>query len=302
MTLYPNFQQLQDERRSLISRSLSRVGSITVGRRRVLSAIRWRAEWVITAAEALAEAETEQVSVSLESGPATAQVVALDLATDVAVLRLAGLDAWPAQAAPASVALGDAVVLIGREPRGPVARWGAVRLAGPAWRSQRGGEIAQRLEFDVRFDPALEGAAVVDLQGAVIAMAVMGPWRRMIGIPAATIEQVVAKVEQHGSLPRPYLGVRLQPLWLDEAARAQLGRTARSVPVVGGIDPGSPAAAAHLELGDLVLRADGQPVESASVLVQRIAETGPGQEIALEVLRGGQPLVVRVQVGARPTP
>jgi S1-C subfamily serine protease len=138
------------------------------------------------------------------------------------------------------------------------------------------------------------------MQGAIVAMAVSGPYRRVIGIPAETIEQVVAKVERHGHLPRPYLGVRLQPLWLDEPARNQLGRSARAVPIVGGIDPGSPAAEAHLELGDLLLRADGQPVESSNSLAQRIASVGLGQVIALEVLRGGKPLVVNVQVRERP--
>jgi S1-C subfamily serine protease len=298
MTQYPSLQQFQEERRSLLGRVLPRVGSVTLGRRRAVSAIRFRADLLVTAAEPLADAE--RVEVSLETGPATAQVLALDLATDVAVLRLAGVDAWPSDAAVAAVGVGDAVALVGRDPRGPIASWGSVRLAGPAWRSLRGGSIAQRLEFDVRFDPVLEGAAVVDLQGGLVAMAVVGPWRRMIGIPAATVEHVVSQVEQHGHVTRPYLGVRLQPLWLDDAGRAQLGRSARSVPVVGGIEPGSPAAAAHLELGDLVLRADGQTVESGSALAERVAEAGAGQVMALEVLRGGQPLVVQVHIGARP--
>jgi S1-C subfamily serine protease len=298
MTQYSSLQQLQEERRSLLASVLPRVGSVTLGRRRAVSAIRYRADLLVTAAEPLADAE--RVEVSLATGSVTAQVLALDLATDVAVLRLAGVDTWPSDAAPAVVNVGDAVALVGRDPRGPIASWGSVRLAGPAWRSLRGGKIAQRLEFDVRFDPVLEGAAVVDLQGRLVAMAVVGPWRRMIGIPAATIEEVVSQVEQHGHLTRPYLGVRLQPLWLDDAGRAQLGRSVRSVPVVGGIEPGSPAATAHLELGDLVLRADGQVVESGSALAQRVAEAGAGQVMAIEVLRGGQPLVVHVSIGARP--
>jgi S1-C subfamily serine protease len=298
MTLHPSLKQLNDERRALLSGVLPRVGSIALGRRRLLSAIRWRADLVVSAAEPMAEAG--EVEVLLETGPVSAQALAHDLTTDVAVLRIAGAPAWPTEAPSQTVLVGDTIAVVGREPRGPVAAWGSVRLAGPAWRSRRGGEIAQLLALDVRFDPELEGAAVVDVQGAVVAMAVVGPFRRMIGIPAATIEQVVAKVEQHGHLPRPYLGVRLQPLWLDETARAKLGRSARSVPVVGGIDPGSPADKAHLELGDLLLRLDGQPVDSASDLAAQIAAAGAGQVVALEVLRGGQPLVVNVQFAARP--
>jgi S1-C subfamily serine protease len=138
------------------------------------------------------------------------------------------------------------------------------------------------------------------MNGAVAAMAVPGPFRRVIGIPAETIEQVVTKVERYGHLPNPYIGVRLQPLWLDEATRSQLGRTAGGIAVVGGVDVGSPAAAAHVELGDLLLGVDGQPVESAGALARQIAGATPGQIIALEILRGGKPLALNVQVGERP--
>ena len=299
MTTQSMLKQWNSERTSLLAGVVPRVGAVALGRRGTLSGIRWRGDLLVTAAECIADAE--RVPVVFEHGESTAEVLASDLTTDVAVLRLAAsAGPLPPEVSPTALRIGEAVAMVARDPRGPSAIWGSVRHAGAAWRSRRGGEIAQRLEFDVRFDPAFEGAAVVDMQGAIVAMAVSGPYRRVIGIPAETIEQVVAKVERHGHLPRPYLGVRLQPLWLDEPARNQLGRSARAVPIVGGIDPGSPAAEAHLELGDLLLRADGQPVESVSSLAQRIAGVGPGQMIALEVLRGGKPLVVNVQLRERP--
>ncbi|MDB6042562.1 MAG: hypothetical protein JWM63_1113 [Gammaproteobacteria bacterium] len=141
---------------------------------------------------------------------------------------------------------------------------------------------------------------MIDMQGTFIAMAVPGPFRRVIGIPAATIERIVATVERHGHLPQPYVGVRLQPLWLDEPTRTQLKHSSHAIAVIAGIDADSPAAVANLALGDLLLRVNGQSVESAAALAQQIANARPGQTVALEVLRGGQPIAVDIKVGERP--
>jgi S1-C subfamily serine protease len=154
--------------------------------------------------------------------------------------------------------------------------------------------------LDIAFDPSFEGGAVIDMEGNIAAMAVPGPYDRVLGIPAATIGTVVAKVEQFGHLPKPYIGIRLQPLWLDDATRTKLGRKSRGIAAVGGVDAGSPAAEAHIELGDLLLALNGEPAESVNGLAQRIASTNPGQTVALEVLRGGKPLTIQVQIAERP--
>ncbi len=289
MATYPMLRQWSNERASLLASVFPRVGAVALGRRRVVSGIRWRGDLLVTAAEAVADAE--HLEVHLESGAASAEVLAADLATDVAVLRVPQAGPLPSEAPAAILRVGEAIAIVGRDPQGPAAIWGSVRLAGPAWRSRRGGEIAQRLELDARFDQGFEGAAVIDMQGAVVAMAVPGALRRVIGIPAQTVEQIVSTVERLGSLPKPYIGLRLQSLWLDEPTRTQLGRMARRIAVVGGVDAGSPAAQAQMELGDLLL---------GDSLAQTIAGVRPGQAIALEVLRGGKPLVVNVQVGERP--
>ncbi|MGH8210675.1 MAG: S1C family serine protease [Steroidobacteraceae bacterium] len=297
MAAYPNLKQLSGERVNLVENAAPRIGAVVLGRR-ALCGILWRDDLMVTAAEAIGGAE--RVDVRFERYEESAEVVAVDLGTDVAVLRVPAVTGLTlAGAPPAALRVGEAVALVGREVRGPIANWGSVRLAGPAWTSRRGGAIAQRLEIDVRFNAALEGAAVVDMEGTVAAMAVPGPFRRVLGIPAETIEKVVTSVEKHGRLPQPYIGVRLQPLWLDESTRAQLGRTGRRIAAVSGVDAGSPAADAHIELGDLLLTVDGVPAENAG-LAHRIASLTPGQAIELAVLRGGKPLVLNVRVGERP--
>jgi S1-C subfamily serine protease len=295
-------KQYSDARVALVQGALTRAAAIIVGRRRVLSGIRWRGDLLITAAEAIGGAE--HVDIRLEGDELGAEVVATDLTTDVAVLRLdapASAKAPAEGATPASLLrVGEPIVVVGRTLRGPMAMWGSVQLAGPAWNSRRGGRIDQRLELDLAYDSSFEGGAIIDMEGNVAAMLVPGPYHRVLGIPTATIEGVVEKVSQFGRLPRPYIGIRLQPLWLDDDTRTKLGRKSRGIAAVGGVDAGSPAADAHIELGDLLLTVDGEPAESVNRLAQRIAAISPGQTITLEVLRGGKPLTVHVQVGERP--
>lgn len=337
-------KQYSDERTALVQGAVSKAAAIVLGRRRVLSGIRWRDDLIVTAAEAVGGAEQVDIQLDGQDGnELEARVIATDLTTDIAILRVAaGATADTATdtathgtadhattaarptagsptaagdvgtaghkapfTAPATARLlrvGETIAVVGRTLRGPAAIWGTVQLAGPAWNSRRGGKIDQRLELDVGFDPSFEGAAVIDTSGHIVAMAVPGPYHRVLGIPAATIETVIAKVDQFGHLPMPYIGIRLQPLWLDDVTRAKLGRKSRAIAAVGGIDAGSPAAQAHIELGDLLLTLDGEPAESVNEMARRIAGTNPGQTVALEVLRGGKPLTINVQIGERPRP
>ena len=297
-------KQYSDERAALVQNAVSQAAAIILGRRRVLSGIRWRGDLIVTAAEAIGGAE--QVDVLLEGDEQEARVIATDLTTDIAILQVGGGAAAavagdiPVRTEPTQLRIGETIVVIGRTQRGPAAIWGSVQLAGPAWNSRRGGKIDQRLELDVGFDPTFEGAAVIDTSGNLVAMAVPGPYHRVLGIPSATIAAVVAKVDQFGHLPKPYLGIRLQPLWLDDDTRTKLGRKSRGIAAVGGVDAGSPAAQAHVELGDLLLTLDGEPAESVNSLARRIAGTNPGQIVVIEVLRGGKPLTINVQIGERP--
>jgi S1-C subfamily serine protease len=294
-------KQYSDERVALVQGALGKTVAIVLGRRRVLSGIRWRKDLIVTAAEAVGDAE--QVDVRLDGDELGAEVIATDLTTDVSVLRLTGLGEASPSAAVSSARIlrvGESVVVVGRNLRGPAAIWGSVQLAGPAWNSRRGGRIDQRLELDVIFDLSFEGGAVIDMDGNIVAMAVPGPDHRVLAIPVATIATVVSKVDQFGRLPKPYIGIRLQPLWLDHDTRTKLGRRSRGIAAVGGVDAGSPAAEAHIELGDLLLALDGEPTESVHGLAQRLAGINPGQMIALEVLRGGKPMTINVQVGERP--
>ena len=190
-------QQWSQERSQLAAQLAPRTVAIALGSHRSVSGIRWRGAYIVTAAEALAG--SDEVTLVSERGETGAPVIACDLATDVALLRISDDQTHDAPAgaaaAPASnntLEAGAGVIIVGRGRRGPRVGFGTVRVAGPAWRSRRGGEIAQRLEFEAALDSQFEGALVADLAGTAKAMLVPGPRGRLLGIPAATIDRIVA--------------------------------------------------------------------------------------------------------------
>jgi S1-C subfamily serine protease len=295
-------QQWSQERSQLAAALAPRTVAIAISPHRCVSGIRWRGGYVVTAAEALAGSDA--VVLLSGQGETRAPVIACDLATDVALLRISDDQIRDAVTGGAAAAADDAVleagagvIIVGRGRRGPRVGFGTVRVAGPAWRSRRGGDIAQRLEFEATLDSQFEGALVADLTGTPRAMLVPGPRGRLLGIPAATVERIVAAVEQHGYLPRPYLGLRLQALWLDATTRARWGRTARSMAAVAGVEPESPADAAGIVPGDLLEAIDGVVIDDVEGLVAQLAQAIPGRVLQLRLRRGGQPQTLPITVG-----
>ena len=295
MSSYPALEQWARERVELAAAVESRACAVHIERGRTISAFAWRAGLVVSAAEGVAGAS--RLRIHAHDGEGSAEVLALDLATDMAVLRSerGACDALPRIAA--SARAGEPVLASGRRGADVIARWTSLQQVGPGWRSRRGGAIAQRLVLGDRLESALDGAAVWNTEGALVAMAVPGPGRSSIGSPAANVERVLRAVEKHGYLPRPYLGLRLQTLWLDDSARARLRREHQRVALVAGVQPGSPAEEAGVELGDLLLSVGGETVPDASALAQFLSQTAPGDALSLEIRRGCESRVLEVRVG-----
>jgi serine protease Do len=305
---------------SLAAALSARALSIHVRHGRALSGFRWRSHWIVTAAEGLEG--SEQVLVCDTQEARWAKVIACDLRTDVAIVRwdspsasasadtttvatpaAPGTAATPATSgAPTALNAGDGVMFVGRSRHAPLVGFGHVRLAGPAWSSRQGGTIDRRLEFQANLDSRFEGSLIADFAGQVQGMLVFGPRGSLLGIPAATIERVVAAVDQHGYLPRAYLGVRLQSLWLDRATRARWGYRARSMPVVAGVEPGSPAETAGIVAGDLLESIDGVAIGDVETLAARLGRSRVGEVKTLGLRRGGIPQTVEVTLSERRAP
>ncbi len=281
---------LSDQLAALAAAGAARAVSVQGREGRGFSGILWQQGLVVTAAEPLER--DDDISVTLPDGSRVpAMLAGRDAGTDVALLKLeTGPVAPLVLAPPDSLALGRLGLAVGRGEEGPIASMGVAAFVGGAWRSMRGGSLERRLVFDLRLSALAEGGPLLDDAGRLIGMAVFGPRRRPLAIPAETIARVVEVLRVRGRVARGYLGLAMQPV--------RTGST-RGL-IVLGVGPGSPAALAGVLLGDVLLAMDGQPLAGVREMLGRLDPESVGQPIRLEVLRAGQALTVSLTVGERP--
>jgi S1-C subfamily serine protease len=243
---------------------------------------------VVTADEALAD--EGEVQVRLADGTSrTATVAGRDHTTDIALLRVDTAALAPVELSASVPALGSLAVVVAAERGTPTSALGSVSLAGGRWRSLRGGDIDARIELDVRLPHSHQGGLALDAAGNAIGMAVRGA-RRVLVIPAATIERVAGRLESHGRVARGYLGLGLQPVRLDDGVGA----------MVMSVDKTGPSATAGLRQGDVIVGWNDQTLSSVRTLLHALGPESVGSVVDLAVRRGGEPAQFKVTIGERP--
>jgi S1-C subfamily serine protease len=288
-----------DHAGQLVERTAGSIVAVHGGGRRSSSGIHWRSGIIVTAEEALER--DEDIKITLPGGRLVeAALAGRDPTTDVAVLRFQPDGLAAAQTADAaSLRAGHVVLAIGNHQGAPVASLGIVAVAGGAWHSLRGGAIDSLIRLDLALSQAAEGGALVDAQGRVVGMAVLGPRRRALAIPTATIERVVDQLLAKGHVYRGYLGAGLQPVRLGRAAEdAQPSGGGRGILVVS-IDPDGPAARAGLLVGDIVTTWNAKPVERVREVMRFLSPDSVGHPVDLGLLRGGAPTALKIVIGER---
>jgi S1-C subfamily serine protease len=252
----------------------------------------WKPNLVVTADEALAH--EGELSIELSDGTVRqAKIAGRDHTTDVALLRFDtkddARDIAPIKLSPDVPKLGSLAVVVAAERGVPTAALGAVSLVGGPWRSLRGGEIDARVELDVRLRYSHQGGLVLDASGDAVGMAVLGP-RRVLAIPAATIERVAGRLETHGRIARGYLGLGLQPVKLDDGVGA----------MVMNVDKSGPSSAAGIRQGDVIVSWNDDRISGVRSLLQALGPDSVGSAVEVTVRRAGEPVRLKLTIGERP--
>jgi S1-C subfamily serine protease len=251
----------------------------------------WKPGLVVTADEALAE-EGEVAVVFAGGRREAASVAGRDPTTDVALLRVDTGAAPPLALEGAAPDAGSIALAVGAHDGRPVAAFGVTAASGPAWRSMRGGHIDARIELDLSPLRQAEGGVALGADGQAFGMAVIGPRRRVLVIPGATIARVAAQLEAHGKVARGYLGLSLQPVKL--AGDGGMGA------MVMGVDADGPGAKAGIHQGDVIAAWNGQPIASVAAMLRALGPASVGTTVGLDLRRGGESLTVEIVVGERP--
>jgi len=270
-----------------------------LGRRAPSSGVVWSADGLVLAAHHSVEWD-EGIEVGLASGEtAAADLVGRDPTTDLVLLRTKARDLVPPSwAEPASARVGHLVLALSRPGRSVRASLGVVSVRGDAWRTPAGGRVDAYVQTDLGRHPGFSGGLLIDAAGQGLGLNTTGVLRgASLVIPSPTLGRVVDQLVAHGRVRRGFLGIGTYPVRIPQGLEAA-ARQATALLLVS-VEAGSPADAAGLRLGDVLLSFDGHALAHPSDLLPLLDETRVGAEVSARILRAAEPREVRLTVGTR---
>jgi S1-C subfamily serine protease len=269
--------------------------------RTAASGVHWRPGVVVTAAHALRR--DDEIRILTASGEELkAELAGRDPGTDLAVLKIAGFDAPAAtQAAAGDAKAGNLVLALGRSRGGGLtASLGIVSSVNGPWQTWRGGRLERYVRLDLSVYPGASGGPVIDAAGRAIGIATVALSRTSpIAIPVETVNRVTDSLLTHGTVPRGFIGVGLQPVALPDHLKSKLNLTQSTALIVVSVHPGGPAENGGVMLGDLLVELAGKQVADTDD-VQGALEGSVGKSVPARVVRGGASVNLDITVGLRP--
>jgi Do/DeqQ family serine protease len=250
-------------------------------------------------------AGADSIRVQLADGRiADATVVGQDPDTDLAILNLkiGKLPVMPLGRSD-TLRVGDIVLAIGN-PYGlsQTVTQGIVSATG---RGQLGlATFENFIQTDAAINLGNSGGALIDVHGdlvgintAMLNRSYGGPEGIGFAIPVNLVRGVMEQILKNGRVVRGWLG--FQPQDLSDEQAEQLGTAGGGVTVVNILTK-SPAYAAGMRPGDLVIALGGESVRSAQDLVARVSSLKPGADVELEARHARQSYKIHLTVLERP--
>ena len=257
--------------------------------------VQWRAGLVVTAHHTV-EADGQVTLTAPDGRTLAAHVTGRDPGLDIAVLR-AEVGGVPVAdvADDSDVRIGHLVLAVGAGPRASAGIISALDVRGRSTASET-------LAVDLTLYPGFSGGPLIDVRGRVVGITTSGASRHLqSAVRAGAVTRLVEQVVRQGRIPRAYLGVGTQPVELPEALRERLSLAQRTALIAVDVRSGSPAAAAGLIIGDVIVAIAGHVIAGPESLVDVLRPERVGTVAAVSILRGGEPRELQVTVGERPS-
>jgi serine protease Do len=230
-----------------------------------------------------------------------ARLLGRDEATDLAVLQIEGAGRFTPAVLGDSDAMqvGDWVIAVG-SPFGLRATVTAGIISAKA-RHIGAGPFDDFLQTDAAINPGNSGGPLVNMRGEVIGIntaIVAGGAGIGFAIPSSLARRVADELRQHGRVTRGWLGVSVQAL-TPELAQSAGVETGGGV-LVAAVQPGSPAARAGLQPGDVIVRFGEHRLQDPADLQRAVGLARPGTQATATVARKGSERRVSVTLGETP--
>ncbi|MDP3122885.1 S1C family serine protease [Polynucleobacter sp.] len=249
----------------------------------------------------------DEIEVAFADGrKRNAKLIGSDPETDIAVLKIDATDLPNpiTLGKMESVHVGDVVLAIGNPfGVGQTVTSGIVSALG---RNQLGINTFENfIQTDAAINPGNSGGALVDTKGNLIGINTAiysrsgGNMGIGFAIPINTAKQVMESILTNGSVTRGWIGVEPQNLSKELAESLNLPKDTTGV-LISGVLEGGPADKAGIKPGDVLTQVNSQTVNDVVTLLNRIAQTSPGDEAKVNLIRKGKEITLKVQVGKRP--
>jgi S1-C subfamily serine protease len=242
-------------------------------------------------------------------------VYGIDTLTDLAIVKVDATN-LPTAAIGESDALkvGQLVIAIG-SPLGTYSNSvtsGIVSAKGRSITTDGNQSLTNLIQTDAAINPGNSGGPLLDADGNIVGInTAIASNSNGIGfaIPIDIARPIMDQAVAGEKLTRPYLGIRFvsinRQLADDQKLPVQVGALVGGRDANGnettGVEPGTPAAAAGIKDGDIIVSVNGKAIDEGHPLDATLAQFSPGDTVSVEVLRDGQHLTLQVTLGTRPS-
>ena len=245
--------------------------------------------YIMTNAHVVADANEVTVKTT-DRREYPAKVVGVDEASDVAVIKIEAKNLPTVRLGdPSKLRPGEWVVAIGS----PFGFENSVTagIVSATSRAMPGGNYTPFIQTDVAVNPGNSGGPLFNLNGEVVGINSQiysrtgGYMGVSFAIPIDVASGVKDQLIKSGHVTRSRIGVSIQEVTAQLAESFGLDRPHGAL--VGSVEDDSPGAKGGVKAGDVILKVDGDTVETSSQVPLLIAGKKPGSSVSLEVWRNG---------------
>jgi S1-C subfamily serine protease len=223
-----------------------------------------------------------------------ADVIGDDPDTDLAVLRVTANDLRTAPLGDSSLLVpGQLVIAIGN-PFGfqHTVTAGVVSALGRGLRARTGRLMENLIQTDAALNPGNSGGPLVTSAGFVVGVntaVIRGGQGIAFAVPISTARTVITALLRDGRVRRAVLGISAQTADIPRRVVHDHALPFDRGVLVTEVQNGSPADAAGLTPGDLLIDIGGTPINSIDALHRELTGNRVGQPVPLRILRRGAP-------------
>lgn len=233
-----------------------------------------------------------------------ATLVGSDPETDIALLKIAATDLPAAKFGDSdALKVGQWVLAIGA-PFGlnQTATQGIVSAVS---RSLPNDNYVPFIQTDVAVNPGNSGGPLFNLDGEVIGINSQifsrtgGYMGLSFAIPINLAAHIADELKAEGRVTRGWLGISIQDL--DQALAESFGLATPKGALISAVTPDSPAAAAKLRAGDVIIAYNDQPIARSAALPPLVAASSARSSSVLKIWRDGKARDITVEIGLLPS-